>query len=165
MFKLFNPVPMTTTQSSSATKTGAPSAPSRVTIKWEGERRFATGRPGGQTATLDGSGAAAQSPVDGLLSALASCAAIDVVDILAKRRTPVASLDVDVTGERVDTIPRRIKHVDLAFRITGDGIERDQAERAIDLAITKYCSVRDSLREDIGIEWTLDLNGESGATK
>jgi putative redox protein len=136
-----------------------------VSIEWSGEHRFDTGRSGGKRATFDGSGIAGQSPVDALLSALATCAAIDVVDILAKRRTPVRSLKVDVTGERVDTIPRRVKHIALAFRMSGDGIERDQAERAIDLAITKYCSVRDSLREDIGIDWTLELNGESGATR
>lgn len=157
---------MATTEASPVQNTtAAPGGPSRVTIKWDGEHRFDTGRAGGPIAKLDGSGVAAQSPVDALLSALAACASVDVVDILAKRRTPVASLRVDVTGDRVDTIPRRIKHVALAFRVTGDGIERDQAERAIDLAITKYCSVRDSLREDIGIGWTLELNGEAQPKK
>ena len=139
--------------------------PSRVTIEWEGEHRFNTGREGGPRSTFDGSGIAGQSPVDALLSAVAACASIDVVDILAKRRTPVSALDVDVIGDRVDPIPRRIKHITLAFRIKGDGIERDQAERAINLAITKYCSVRDSLREDIGIEWTLELNGAKQPSK
>lgn len=153
---------MTITQASLGPKTTpAPGKPARVTIEWDGEHRFNTGRVGAPRARFDGSGIAGQSPVDALLSAVAACASIDVVDILAKRRTPVATLDVDVTGDRVDTIPRRIKHITLAFRITGDGVERDQAERAIDLAITKYCSVRDSLREDIGIDWTLELNGAS----
>lgn len=157
---------MTITQASPATKTAAtPGKPSRVTIEWDGEHRFDTGRVGAPRARFDGSGVAGQSPVDALLSAVAACASIDVVDILAKRRTPVGTLDVDVLGDRVDTIPRRIKHITLDFRITGDGIERDQAERAIDLAITKYCSVRDSLREDIGIEWTLNLNGEKQPAK
>ena len=82
---------------------------------------------------------------------------MDVVDILAKRRTPVTSLEVNVVGERVDTIPRRFKHITLAFRISGEGIEKAQAERAISLAVTKYCSVRESLREDIGVDWTLEL--------
>lgn len=157
---------MAITQASPAQNAaGTPGKPSRVTIEWEGEHRFNTGRPGAPRAKLDGSGVAGQSPVEALLSAVAACAAIDVVDILAKRRTPVGTMDVDVTGERVDTIPRRFKHITLAFRITGDGIEREQAERAIVLAITKYCSVRDSLREDIGVEWTLELNGEKQPQK
>lgn len=140
----------------------APKPPSRVTVKWAGDHRFDTGRAGGPTARMDGSAQTGQSPPEALLSALASCSAIDVVDILAKRRTPVASLDVDVVGERVDSVPRRFSRITLAFRIAGAGIERDQAERAIALAVTKYCSVRDSLREDIGVDWTLELDSSPG---
>ena len=139
------------------TEVTAPKPPSRIVAKWAGGHRFDTGRPGGPTARLEGGGETGQSPPDALLSALAACSSIDVVDILAKRRTPVASLEVEVIGERVDTTPRRFKHITLQFKIGGAGIERDQAERAIDLSLTKYCSVRDSLREDIAIDWTLEI--------
>lgn len=141
----------------------APKPPSRVHVKWTGGHQFDTGRHGGPVARLDGDAKTGQSPPEAVLSALASCSAVDVVDILAKRRTPVASLEVDVVGDRVDTTPRRFKHITLNFRISGDGIDRAQAERAISLAVTKYCSVRDSLREDIAIDWTLDLNATSSS--
>ena len=141
------------------TKESAPrKPPSRVKVTWAGGERFDTGRPGGPTARIDGTGETGQGPVDTLVSALASCAAIDVVEILAKRRTPVQTLSVDVLGERVDGVPRRLRHVTLDFHITGDGIERVHAERAIDLAINKYCSVRDSLANDIPVEWKLTLD-------
>ena len=141
------------------TKESAPrKPPSRVKVTWAGGERFDTGRPGGPTARIDGTGETGQGPVDTLVSALASCAAIDVVEILAKRRTPVQTLSVDVLGERVDGVPRRLRHVTLDFHITGDGIERAHAERAIDLAINKYCSVRDSLANDIPVEWKLTLD-------
>ena len=135
-----------------------PKPPARVRTTWAGAQRFDSGRPGGPTARFDGSGETGQSPVDGVLSALASCVSVDVVEILAKRRTPVASLTVDAVGERVTTIPRRLKSVKLEFRITGEGIEREQAERAIDLSLTRYCSVRDSLARDIPVEWSLTLD-------
>ncbi len=134
--------------------------PNRVVVRWDGEQRFEAGRPDGPTLLVDGTGKAAQSPVDLVLSGLASCAAIDVVEILAKRRTPVERLEVDVTGARVDTVPRRLRHVMLEFRIDGAGIERVHAERAIGLSIEKNCSVRDSLARDVAIEWALVLNGE-----
>ena len=140
------------------TGTSPPKPPSRVTVTWAGGQRFDTGRPGGATARIDGRGETGQSPVDALISALASCAAIDVVEILAKRRTPVRSLNVDVLGERVNGVPRRLRQVTLDFHIAGDGIERVHAERAIDLAINKYCSVRDSLARDIPIDWSLTLD-------
>ena len=131
--------------------------PSRVRVTWAGDERFDTGRPNGPTTRLDGTGETGQGPVDAVNSALASCAAIDVVSILAKRRTPVRALTVDVLGERADGVPRRLKHITLAFHIAGAGIEREHAERAIDLAVSNYCSVRDSLAKDIPVEWTLTL--------
>ncbi len=135
----------------------APKPPARVRVKWAGEHLFDTGRENGPVARFDGDGKSAQTPPEALLSALASCVSVDIVDILAKRRTPVESLEVDVTGERVDTTPRHFRHITLKFSISGTGIERTHAERAIDLAVTKYCSIRDSLRRDIVVEWTLDL--------
>jgi len=134
--------------------------PSRVNLKWVGEHNFDVGRPGRPTARFDGDGMTGPSPVDGLLGALASCVSVDVVDILAKRRSAVESLEIEVVGERVDAIPRRLKHVTLKFRIGGAGIERVHAERAVELAVTKYCSVRDSLRPDVPVEWTIELASE-----
>lgn len=128
-----------------------------VRLTWSGERRFDVGRPNGPTIRIDGDAVTGPSPVDGLLSSIAGCASVDIIDILAKRRTPVESLTIDVVGERVDTIPRRLSKVTLNVTMSGVGIERVHAERAIDLSINKYCSVRDSLREDIPVEWTLTL--------
>jgi len=141
---------------SAAPQTAKP--PSRVHVRWAGEQRFDAGRPNAPTARIDGEGKTGQSPPEALLSALASCVSVDVVAILAKRRTPVESLEIDVVGERIDTTPRRFKHITLNFRIAGKGIEKDQALRAIELSATKYCSVRDSLRSDIEIAWTLELS-------
>jgi putative redox protein len=134
-------------------------APSRVSAKWSGDQSFDVTRSGAPPIRMDGRGKAGPSPVDSLVGAIASCAAIDVVEILAKRRTPVASLDIDAIGHRVDGVPRRLERVELAFTISGEGIEREHAERAISLAVDKYCSVRDSLSRDIPVEWTLELTG------
>jgi len=134
------------------------STPNRVKVDWKGEHMFEAGREGRPSVRIDGDGAGAPSPVDTLLIALGSCLSVDVLDILGKRRTPVETYSLEVVGDRVDSIPRRLKHVNLNFRIVGSRIERAQAERAIELAVTKYCSVRDSLAPDIPVEWNLSLN-------
>jgi putative redox protein len=131
--------------------------PSLVHVTWAGDHQFDAGRPGGPTAHIDGDGKTAQSPPETLLTALATCVSYDVIDILAKQRTPISSLEIDVVGERVDSIPRRYKHVMMNFRIGGAGIEKEKALRAIELSANKYCSVRETLRPDLQIEWTVEI--------
>jgi putative redox protein len=46
--------------------------------------------------------------------------------------------------------------------VDGEGIDRANTLRGIELAVTKYCSVRDSLDKSIGVEWSLVLNGQEG---
>jgi putative redox protein len=138
------------------------STPSRILVNWKTERIFEAGREGRPTVLLDGDGIQAPTPPEALLASLASCVSVDVVDILAKRRTPVEKYSVEALGERVDSIPRRFRHITLNISISGTGIERGPAEHAIDLAVSKYCSVRDSLAPDIPVVWNLSLNEAHG---
>src|SRR5688572_13201280 len=55
--------------------------PSQVQLKWVSEHKFDVGRPGRPPARFDGDGMTGPSPVDGLLASLASCTAVDVVEI------------------------------------------------------------------------------------
>ena len=139
-----------------ATQTAA--KPSLIHVEWVGAHRFEAGRPGGPTARIDGEGETGQSPPETLLTALATCVSYDVIDILAKQRTPLTSLQIDVVGERVNTVPRRYKHITLNFRMSGQGIEKEKALRAIELSANKYCSVRDSLRADMQIDWKVEIS-------
>ena len=134
----------------------------RITAVWQGEQRFDTGRPGGPTARLDGTNQTGQSPVDALLSALAACSGVDVVEILGKRRTPPQACRIDVTATRRAQTPRRVLRFDIDYRIDGQAIDREHAERAIRLAIEKYCTVASTLNPNVVIVTTLTLNGESG---
>src|SRR5260221_5142406 len=88
-------------------------APMRTTAivraSWRGDRRYETGKPDGPQALIDGDGVAAQSPPEALLSALATCSAVDVVDILAKRKTPVTALVVDVAAGRPPAGPPPVR--------------------------------------------------------
>jgi putative redox protein len=135
----------------------APAKPSLIHVEWVGAHRFDAGRPNGPVARIDGEGETGQSPPETLLTALATCVAYDVIDILAKQRTPLESLEIDVVGERVNTIPRRYRHITLNFRMSGKGIEHDKAMKAIELSANRYCSVRESLRPDMQIEWTVEI--------
>jgi putative redox protein len=136
--------------------------PSIIRATWAGEHRFDTGKPGGPFARIDGSGKEGQTPPEALLSAMASCSGVDLVDFLAKRRTPVEKLTIDVVAARREEHPRRFEHIVVTYRVDGAGIDRTHAERGIQLAFERYCSVAASLAPDIVIETIIVLNGEKG---
>jgi putative redox protein len=66
-------------------------------------------------------------------------------------------LEVEIEGARAKAVPAKLIGILLKYRMRGAGIERVHAERAIELAVTKYCTVRDSLDPAIPINWTLQL--------
>ena len=131
----------------------------RVGVRWTGGLAFEAGGKGDRPQLrICGHSRDGQSPPEALLCALATCTAIDVVLILEKRRTPVASLEMEVIAERAAESPRRLTKVHLAYRIAGPGIERAHAERAIEKGVTKYCTVRDTLDPEMPVTWSLELS-------
>ena len=110
-----------------------------------------------------GLGWISKPPPEVLLSALGGCASVDVVGILRKRRTPASRVEVRLTGQRITASAPRFVAIEQEFHVDGAGIERDAAEHAVDLAVSKYCTVKDSLDPAITFTWRLVLNGERGA--
>jgi putative redox protein len=128
-----------------------------VEVDWVSGSEFDAHRPGGPTIRIDGDAKSGPSPFDVLLAAAATCAATDIVAILEKQRTPVQALHVTVQAERVTTTPRRLAAARMHFTIAAPGATAAKAARAVELAVTKYCSVRSSLIADAPVTWTIEL--------
>lgn len=140
---------------------GTPS-PYPIEVVWEGGRRYRGGPADGPTLIVDGSRTDAPSPVDAVLISLAACSAIDVVEILEKRRTPASALSVRCDFSRASNPPRRITHAALTFRVTTDS-EQSHVDRAVELSMEKYCSVSNSLDPETEIQWRVELEQTSTA--
>lgn len=91
-------------------------------------------------------------PMEVLLASLASCSAMDVVHILRKQRQTLEKLTIEIEGIRKDATPAPYKHIKLVFTAYGS-VENDKLQRAVSLAVEKYCSVRTSLDPAIEISW------------
>lgn len=128
-----------------------------IEVDWLGASEFEAHRAGGPTIHIDGDSKSAPSPFDALLAAIATCAATDVVSILAKQRTPARALRVTVEAQRIEATPRRLASAVLHFLIAAPGTTRAKAQRAVELSVTKYCSVRSSLLAGIAVTWTVAL--------
>ena len=129
----------------------------KVVLEWTGKLAFRGGEPGGPATVIDGDNAAAPGPMLTLLLAAAACSGSDVVAILEKMRVPVGALRIEASGLRREEHPRRYLSLHLDFHITAEGLDEARAHRAIDLSLTKYCSVVHSLAPDIRITHALTL--------
>jgi putative redox protein len=85
-------------------------------------------------------------PSDLLLVALASCTAVDVVEILAKKRTPVSSLEIQTSAVQDDDAPWTFRKFHLKYFLKGKGLTEKSVRQAIELSEGKYCSVAATVR-------------------
>ncbi len=116
------------------------------TIKWTGGLTFAGTSASGHSLVMDSDRKTGMSPMEMLLMGTACCAAIDLVMILKKGRQKVMDAHVDIGGDRREEHPRYYTAVDMHFVVKGIGIEPPKVERAIELAMEKYCSASAQLK-------------------
>lgn len=128
-----------------------------IELRWVGGVQFEAGRPDQPNIHIDGDANTAPSPFDVFLAAIAGCSATDVVTILKKQRTPARALRVWVEAQRMDETPRRLASAVLHFSVDAPGTTAAKLGRAVELAVTKYCSVRSSLIADAPVTWTIEL--------
>jgi putative redox protein len=84
-------------------------------------------------------------PMQSLLAAAGACSSMDVISILKKQRVEPFDFTVTVEGERETGKDANLwKTVHLHFRFTGN-IPKEKAQRAVELSVTKYCSVSKTL--------------------
>jgi putative redox protein len=110
---------------------------------------------------MDTSGVTGPGPVETLLCSLCACTSEDVLGILEKRRTPATALRVEAEGIRADAVPARVTSIQLTYHIDGEGIDEEQATRAVQLAVEKYCSVRDTLDRAMPVTFRAVVNGNA----
>lgn len=85
-------------------------------------------------------------PSELLLVALASCTAVDVVEILHKKRIELFSLEISAAGEQQADPPWTFRKIHLLYRVSGKGLTEQAAEMAVRLSEEKYCSVAATVR-------------------
>lgn len=129
--------------------------PTTVDLVWEHDLVL-TGSSGATRMTLDSASAAGPSPMQALGFALAGCMAMDVVHVLKKGRHDLRGLTASLIAARSEDEPRRFTSVAMHFIVAGN-VAPEPIQRAVDLSRDKYCSVWNSLRQDIELTVTFTV--------
>ena len=97
------------------------------------------------------------SPMELLLSAVTTCAAVEVVSMIKKRRRDFKDIKAESTGVRADSHPMYYKQIHVMYEIYSSDLKDNEAERFISLALTKYCSVGSSIRKDTKVNHSFKI--------
>jgi len=130
----------------------------KASVKWVGQELFMGTSESGHTIVLDANGgSSAPSPLENVLISLGACSSVDIVSILEKTRQAVTGCRVDISGTRVDTVPKLFSDIHLHFVITGNDVAEKHVDRAVSLSADKYCSVALMLNKSVNITHDFEI--------
>ena len=93
----------------------------------------------------------AMSPTELLLSGVIACAAVDIAAMIRKRRKALVDLKGKATGTRREEHPRKFTDIHIHYDIFSPDLSDEEAEKIIDLAVEKYCSVAATVNESTNL--------------
>lgn len=96
-------------------------------------------------------------PKELILLALGGCTGSDVAAILRKKRINLKNFYMNIEAEVSDEHPQVYTKINLEYVLEGKAIEPKDVERAIELSLTKYCSVTHMLRKSVEINHTYKI--------
>jgi putative redox protein len=136
-----------------------------VEVNWKGDMVFEAIPPTGNRFTMDaypeaGATTKGPTPVEALLSSLAACTAMDVIDILRKKRQTVTAYRIEVEGVRgpEGVYPRPFLSLTVRHFVKGENVDPAAVKRAVELSDEKYCTVMATLRQGptVSTEWVIE---------
>ena len=131
----------------------------KTTTTWRSGGAFVSEQPNGAKININAN--SGFSPKALLLSGLAGCSGVDIVDILEKMRVPFADLVMEAEAEQTEDHPRVFKTIHLTYKIKTEESNRDKVVKAIDLSLEKYCGVAAMLKKNSDIQYTLIIDSSS----
>ena len=140
----------------------------KASVKWIDEVSFVAETESGHALLVDGAPDAGgrnlgPRPMELVLAGTAACTAFDVVWILRKARQPVASCVVEADAERAPVEPKVFTRIHLKYRVSGDGLNPEQVERAVRLSKEKYCSATLMLAKTADISFEIAIDSKPAA--
>jgi putative redox protein len=131
-----------------------------IDITWINEQRYLAVDSSNHSVILSPPNDVGMKPAEMILVSLATCSAYDVVKIVQKQRATLEKMTVEVDGEQATDPPWPYTHINLKFTVKAQKLTQAQLERAIDLSMNQYCSVRATLSPEVKVTFEAILEGD-----
>ena len=126
----------------------------KIKAIWEKSHSFESWQDG-NSIKIDGDRATGVSPKSLLLSGLAGCSGIDVVDILEKMRVEFSEFSIDVETEQTEEHPKVFKDITITYKMKTAPENEDKLRKAAELSLEKYCGVSAMLKKNSPIHFKI----------
>jgi len=127
----------------------------KTITQWQQDLAFETQFEGHSVNMNGGSDASGLrlgfSPKAMLLSGLAGCSGIDVVEILKKMKIEFSELTITTEAEQTVEHPKVFLDITIVYAIKTAPENLDKVERAVALSLDKYCGVSAMLKKNSAI--------------
>lgn len=129
-----------------------------ATVKWIEREQFEAKMPSGHVVKVDSDRKqnSAPGPMELMLASLGSCTATDVVQILAKKRQALESLEILIQGERAKEPPTVWVKLEIVYRLTGK-LDDKAVRDAIQLSLDKYCGAAATLKKTAALSFRYEI--------
>jgi putative redox protein len=130
----------------------------KAVVKWVSGEQFLATLPSGHSMPVDSNRErnSAPGPMELMLAALGSCTATDVVEILAKKRQKLDSLEILIDGERAKEPPTVWIKLEVFYRLKGQ-VDDKAARDAIQLSLDKYCGAAATLKKTAELTFRYEI--------
>jgi len=133
-----------------------------VNVQWIGGKKFVgTDSTNHSVVISTADEGVGMKPSELLLVALASCSAVDVVEILAKKRMSLMSMSISASGEQESDPPWTFRKIHLRYCLSGRDLTDKAVEQAIRLSEENYCSVAATLRGKAEITFSYEIQPDN----
>jgi putative redox protein len=129
----------------------------KTTTIWKKNHQFEAEHEGNKI-NIDGNKKHGHGPKALLLSGLAGCSGIDVVDILEKMRVEFSDLKIETEAAQSDDHPKVFTDVKVTYHIKTQKENEEKVRKAIDLSLEKYCGVSAMLRKNSPVTYQLIIH-------
>jgi len=124
---------------------------------WEKDHEF-TSHLDHNTLKIDASRKNGFGPKALLLSGLAGCSGVDIVDILKKMRVKFSDFQIEVKAAQTEDNPKVYKDIYITYQLKTNKRNEEKVRKAIELSLEKYCGVSAMLRKNSPIHYQLEIN-------
>src|SRR5262245_20665680 len=126
----------------------------KTSTKWKHDGVFESHQAGsGKSFIIDTDKKEGSGPKSLLLSGLAGCSGMNVVEILKKQRVVVSDFTIDVETELTTEHPKVFKDISVLYSIRTDPSNEEKVRKAIELSLDKYCGVSAMLKKNSAIHY------------